>query len=86
MIFVVVRTSMYNNAKPCAEAFRREFPDFEKGSCSEEYYNKFIAPLKYREWVVRIKSLKDLIQFIKKYGNKIVMTDDSIEIYDDDRE
>lgn len=36
-------------------------------------------------WTVNIKSLKELMTFVKKY-DEVVLCDDSIEIYDDYRE
>lgn len=48
----------------------------------EEAYRK--EGEKY-DWYVRINSLEDLMNFIKKYG-KVVVNEGSIEIYDDWRE
>lgn len=37
-------------------------------------------------WTVKLNSLKDLVEFSKKYGELIISESPSIEIYDDYRE
>ena len=75
MKFIVSRTSMSSENKPCDEAIREYNPQESK-----------------EVWVVKIKDLKQLCEFTRKYGDSIVLITyegtylPEIEIYDDYRE
>ena len=47
--------------------------------------NHIIRDFPEETWVIRINTLENLMEFIKKYG-VIVLTDEELEIYDDYRE
>ena len=75
MKFIVSRTSMHSENRPCDEAIREYSPQESK-----------------EVWVVKIKDLKQLCEFTRKYEDSIVLTTykepylPEIEIYDDCRE
>ena len=111
MKFIISRTSLREEKKPCEEAVKEKATYF--GDCSlktvkeavekEEWVrrgipiqmNGFVRVYKKKPedvWTVEIKTLKDLVNFSKKYGDLIFGESDykeipfEIEIYDDYRE
>ena len=72
MKFVITRTSDWSGiTQPCKEAV-----------CTHEMVNK---DYDINRWEIDIKSLQDLYALINEVG-RIIIDDDSIEIYDDYRE
>lgn len=81
MKYIVTRTSIWGDKKPCEEAFEEEVvcTYFENG--------------KKVVWMIEINTLEELHEFIDKYGGSVVIEDwyfnnayKKIEIYDDYRE
>lgn len=108
MDFIINKTSLWGDERPCDEAFEKRVPNWHERTCTEEYYNKKFAEheggkwrdkgtnhkcgetIKRREgnktvWVVKIKTLEELVKFAKKHG-KLVFDNTCIEIYDGYRE
>lgn len=87
MEFIVRRTSIWNNARPCYEAVPKTISYKYMGEAREE-----------NVWVVEFSNLKELMKFRNKYGSVIIgrreygvrdnelVVYDSIEIYDGYRE
>lgn len=73
MIFKIVRESIWDDGKPCEEAFHHEVPNIKRQDGMEKC------------WGINVDSLNDLINLSKKYG-QLVFNEDKIEIYDDYRE
>ena len=79
MKFVVTRTNLSKNKKPCDEA--------EKSKTTYTYNDKTKDV-----WIIEIKDLEDLMKFSKKYGNLVIGECPYkefpfvVEIYDDYRE
>ena len=81
MEFIVTRTSIHNNERPCWEATPKTIT-----------VNIYGVEKQMNVWVVNFSNLKELAKFEKKYGQFIIgryIWDDSlisIEIYDRYRE
>lgn len=81
MEFIVTRTSLWNNERPCWEATPKTIT-----------INKYGSEVKQNVWVVNFSNLNELMKFKKKYGQLVInsyLFDDSlmaIEIYDSYRE
>lgn len=97
----VTRTSMWNNEKPCDEAFAKKsiqqhnVPQKTFDAFNPEYvahtHDMYCHDGQVQfcttttKWFVDFATLEDLMSFVAKYGECIV-TSDNIEIYDDYRE
>jgi hypothetical protein len=78
MKFTIIKTSelVYGEKRHC-----------EKQPCEEAYLAKEKDDFGYKVYKIEIKSLKELIELCKKYGDIIVDGDKMIlEIYDEYRE
>jgi hypothetical protein len=83
MVFKIVRTS-----SPSAEReWHYRFPCDEAYVASHEYAYRDTdgAVCYWNTYEVEIGSLQDLVEFSKKYG-EIIISVDTLEIYDDYRE
>ena len=85
MEFKISRTSMWNDKKPCDNAYRKKIIRVdERGFKSFEDHDEI--------WVIEINTLEDLLDLKEKYGEIIVCTAyenpniNELEIYDDWRE
>ena len=77
MKFVVTRTSLWKDQKPCRDAVKKEV------TLSKP--NKGTIDV----WIIEIRDLEDLMKFYNKYGNIVIRKSRykelpvAIEIYDD---
>ena len=87
MRFVVERTSTYGITKPCEEAREENVKSYLYDSYEFKNREERIES----KWVIELKNLQEMLDFVKKY-RQVIIEDDGwyeipvIEIYDSWRE
>ena len=75
MKFIIGRASLIGNEQPCDEAFK------DKATYLSDCTAKTASKKELKEvWVVEIKSLEDLMEFIRKYEEVIISGSSFVEI------
>lgn len=100
MKFIITRTSQWDEECPCADCVKeevvkviehRDYPEEHEYYEEPEYFDYKGIPMvrrKIREtvWTRNFDTIEDLVAFIRGIGSSVIMSEGSIEIYDDYRE
>lgn len=91
MTFKIERTSglSFRPEKPCEKAYSKKVIWSTREERIQDVNGRFITqetPIYHEAWFIEINTLQDLLDLIKEVGDSIILTEDTIEIYDSLRE
>lgn len=96
MKFIITMASHWGDDRPCEEAKAETYTKTQQrlsqyvteewrngGSNHREENGMALREIRLVRWVVNITSLKQLVEFQKKYGRLILEDNNGLRIYDD---